>query len=132
MDMDKLAVYSYSWGIFAGTILPAIEERLAANVICLAGMGLNFWPVINRAEMNPVNYVGRVKIPTLLLSGKHDPLYPLEASAKPLFSLLGTPKDQKHHEIYESDHLIQKNLVIKEVLWFLDKYLGPVRTAGTS
>jgi dienelactone hydrolase len=127
IDMDKIAILSYSWGIFAGTILPAIEERIDVNVICLAGMGLSFRPETKRAELNPVNFVGRVMMPTLLLSGKHDAFYPLETSAKPLYELLGTPKDQKHHQIYELDHAIQKNVVVRDVLWFLDKYLGPVK-----
>jgi serine/threonine protein kinase len=130
IDVNKVAVYSYSWGIFAGTILPAIEDRLAVNVMVLSGLGVYFSPTIDRAEMNPVNFVRRVTVPTLLLSGEHDPFFPLETSAKPLFELLGTSDDQKHHRIYDSDHIIQKNLVIKDVLWFFDKYLGPAKTAG--
>jgi hypothetical protein len=69
-------------------------------------------------------------MPTLLLSGKHDAFYPLEKSAKPLYELLGTPEGQKHHQIYELDHAIQKNVVVRDVLWFLDKYLGPVKRSG--
>jgi dienelactone hydrolase len=125
IDMKKIVVYSYSWGFLAGTILPAIEERLAANVIVLSGM-----TEIEREEINPINYVRRVKIPTLLISGEYDSNFSLEQRAKPLFDLLGTPEDQKHHVICESDHFIQKNIVVKDVLWFLDKYLEPVRPAG--
>jgi serine/threonine protein kinase/formylglycine-generating enzyme required for sulfatase activity/dienelactone hydrolase len=127
IDMDKIAMLSYSWGIFAGTILPAIEERLAVNVICLAGMGLSFSPETKRAELNPINFVGRVTMPTILLNGRHDAFYPLETSAKPLYFLMGTPEGKKHHKIYELDHAIQKNVIVRDVLWFLDEYLGPVK-----
>jgi hypothetical protein len=124
INMDKVAIESFSWGMFAGTILPAIEDRLAANVILLSGM-FSF----KREELNPINYIRRVKIPTLVILGKYDQNFKLEEMGKPLFDLLGTPEDQKHLEICDQDHYLERNIVIRGVLSFLDKYLGPVRPA---
>jgi dienelactone hydrolase len=123
IKMDKLAFYVYSWGGHAGTIVPAIEDRLAANILCLSGLSGG-----GRAVINPINYVRRVKIPTLLISGIYDHIFDLETRAKPLFELLGTPIDQKHHVLSDTDHAVQKNVVIRDVLWFLDKYLGPAKS----
>ena len=71
-----------------------------------------------------INYVTRVKIPTLMLNGRYDMNSPYETTAKPMFDLLGTPKEQK---LYDSDQYIPRNELIKETLNWLDRYLGPVK-----
>jgi hypothetical protein len=48
-------------------------------------------------------------------------------TVKPMFDLLGTPPDQKKLNVYESDHFIPSNELIKETLAWLDHYLGPVK-----
>ena len=68
-----------------------------------------------------------MKIPTLMLSGRYDMALPYETSAKPLYDLLGTPKEDKLQKLYETDHYIPLNEFIKETLAWLDKYLGPVK-----
>ena len=62
-----------------------------------------------------------------MLNGKYDFTFPLENSVKPFFKLLGTPDKDKRIIIYETDHYVLKNEVIKEVLAWCDTYLGPVR-----
>jgi hypothetical protein len=62
-----------------------------------------------------------------MLSGKYDSFFPYETSAKPMFDLLGTPKDQKVQKLYDTDHYIPRNELIKETLAWLDRYLGPVQ-----
>jgi eukaryotic-like serine/threonine-protein kinase len=44
-----------------------------------------------------------------------------------MFRLLGTPKENKRHVIYESGHAVPRTEVIKETLAWLDRYLGPVQ-----
>ena len=80
-----------------------------------------------RPEVDQINYVTRVKIPTLMLNGRYDMLYPYETSSKPMFDLLGTPKEHKEQKLYDSDHFIPRNELIKETLNWLDRYLGPVK-----
>ena len=43
-----------------------------------------------------------------------------------MYRLLGTPKDQKRHVVYETGHDIPRAGTIKETLDWLDRYLGPV------
>ena len=61
-----------------------------------------------------------------MLTGKYDSLIPLETHSKPMFDFLGTPAEHKLHIVYDTDHFIPRNELIKESLDFLDRYLGPV------
>ena len=65
-------------------------------------------------------------MPTLMLNGSYDSIFPLETSIKPMFHLLGTPDDHKELKLYKTDHLPPRNEYIREILAWLDKYLGPV------
>jgi cephalosporin-C deacetylase-like acetyl esterase len=121
IDNQKLAYYGLSLGGFLGAIIPAVEERLQTTIILGGGLG-----EFGRPEAHQINYVTRVKTPTLMLNGKHDTVYPYETSIKPMFDLLGTPDEHKKLKLYETDHIPPINDSIKEILAWLDRYLGPV------
>ena len=76
--------------------------------------------------MDPVNFVSRVKQPVLMLNGRYDFFFPMEASQEPLYRLLGSRKDQKKHLLYDTGHNIPRTELIKETLNWLDQYLGPI------
>ena len=120
IEISKLAFYGMSWGGVLGTIIPAVEDRLAINIL-LAG-GVN---VIGRPEANSINYISRIKIPTLMMNGKYD--HYIDVLIKPTIDLLGTPRENKQLILYETDHIPPRVEYIKEILTWLDKYLGPVR-----
>jgi serine/threonine protein kinase len=124
IDSTRFAFVGLSLGGWCGAILPAIEDRLKASILYVGGLDSN--PRI-RPEISQINYVTHVRIPTLMLNGKYDMTYPYETKAKPMFNLLGTPKDQKVQKLYDTDHYIPRNELIKETLAWLDRYLGPVR-----
>jgi len=77
-------------------------------------------------ERCTVQYLTRVKIPTLMLNGKYDAGCPYETCVKPMFDLLGTPVEHKEVKLYETDHIPPMVEFIKETLAWLDRYLGPV------
>ena len=54
---------------------------------------------------------------------RYDFTYPLEMQLG-LFRLLGTPTGDKRHIVYESSHVIPRNERTKEMLDWLDRYLG--------
>jgi dienelactone hydrolase len=118
----KLAYYGMSWGGYLGAVIPAVEDRLQTSVLVSGG----FFPIPTRPEVQQINYVSRIKIPTLMLNGKYDTIFPHETSIKPMFDLLGSPKNHKELKLYETDHIPPRNELIKETLAWLDRYLGPV------
>jgi dienelactone hydrolase len=122
IDSQKLAYYGMSWGGgWPGVLIPAVEERLKASILLPGGLR-----DIGRPEVHPINYVTRVKTPTLMLNGRYDSGFPYETSSKPLFDLLGTPDEDKELRLYDTDHIPPLNESIKEILAWLDRYLGPV------
>jgi len=122
IDGRKLAYYGMSWGGEYGAIIPAVEERLKVSVLLAGGFYGNARP-----EADQINYVSRVKIPTLMLNGKYDTILIPDTSSKPMFDLLGTPAQDKQQKFYETDHIPPTNEYIKETLAWLDHYLGPVK-----
>ncbi|HEX4824412.1 MAG TPA: protein kinase [Candidatus Polarisedimenticolaceae bacterium] len=123
LDAGKIAYYGLSWGGALGAILPAVEHRIKCNVLYVAGLGFQ------RAlpEVDVVNYVGRVKQPTLILNGELDFFFPAETSQKPMFDLLGAPSADKKRLVFPGGHSVPRTEMIKESLAWLDKYLGAVR-----
>ena len=68
----------------------------------------------------------RITIPILLQGGEYDFIFPVESSQKPYLGLFATPAKDKHHKTYSMGHSCWfKNVVSKDELEFLDRYLGP-------
>ena len=125
IDGDKLAYYGMSWGAALGAIIPAVEERIKTSVL-LAGR-LPVGRQARRPEADPFNHVTRVRTPTLMLNGKYETLGGgLEGGIKPMFDLLGAPAKDKQLILYDTDHIPPRNEFIREILAWLDRYLGPV------
>ena len=122
IDSTKIAFYGMSWGGDLGAIIPAVENRLKASVLLAGGLD-----PLGLPEANAINYVTRIKIPTLMLNGKYDAIIPAEISSIPMFDLLGTPDEHKRQIFYETDHIPPRIEYIKETLAWLDKYLGQVK-----
>ncbi len=84
---------------------------------------------VPQPEVDPVYYLPHNHVPTLLIAGRDDYIVPVETSQKPLMRLLGTRPEDKRHVILECGHApspVQD--VIRQVVPWLDRYLGPVRT----
>ena len=121
IDSSGIAFYGMSWGGALGAVIPAVEDRIKASVLVGGGMGVRG----ERPEAYKLNYVTRVKVPTLMLNGRYDA--GLEIGIKPMFDLLGTPSEHKQLKLYDTDHIPPRNEYIKETLAWLDKYLGPLK-----
>lgn len=122
LDASRIAYYGLSWGGQMGAIMPAVEPRIKANVLYVAG--LSFQRALPEADA--INYIGRVKQPTLILNGELDFFFPLETSQRPMFELLGTPAEHKKRLVFPGGHSVPRTEMIKESLAWLDRYLGPV------
>ena len=123
INITKLAYEGISWGAAAGSLLPALEERIKVCVLILPG----FYLQKCLPEVAQFNFAPRVKVPVLMLNGRFDSIFPVGTSQEPMFRLLGTPKEHKRRVVYETGHNIPRNEMIKETLDWLDRYLGPVK-----
>ncbi|MEO5571183.1 MAG: SUMF1/EgtB/PvdO family nonheme iron enzyme [Bacteroidia bacterium] len=123
MQADKVGFLGWSWGGFLGGIIPAIEKRIKVVVLNVGGMEMHK----ALPEADQINFLPRVTQPVLMLNGKHDMYFPVETSQKPMYDLLGSPKEDKKIIIYESGHLVPRTDFVKETLLWYDKYLGRVK-----
>jgi predicted Ser/Thr protein kinase len=122
LDGAKIGYEGMSLGGTYGALIPAVEDRIRASVLIagsIQGLG--------RPEVQEITFLGRVKIPTLMLNGRYDTIEPVEQAIRPMFDLLGTPAADKRLLLYETDHIPPINEMIKETLAWFDKYLGSVK-----
>ena len=129
VDKESLAFYGLSIGGALAPNVLALEPRFRVAVLDLpgfpsdnlAGFQSRSW----REDINPATYLPHVKIPVLQFSGKLDPIFPYETSAKPFFDLLGTQK--KELVTVSGGHTFIDSERAPRTLRWLDDQLGPVR-----
>jgi serine/threonine protein kinase/formylglycine-generating enzyme required for sulfatase activity/dienelactone hydrolase len=123
IDHARIAYYGFSWGATVGPVLLAVDGRFHAAI--LGAGGLDFLKSLPEAD--PINFAGHLKMPVLMANGRFDNFFPVDASQRPLFRLLGTTEADKKHVIYETGHAIFGKEFVRDSLDWLDKYLGPVK-----
>lgn len=124
IDANRLAFYGFSYGAWNGPIFTAIETRFRASVLLAGGL---VW--FDRApEIEPVNFAPRATVPVLMVNGRDDFYFPLKDAQLPLLRLLGASDQDKRHALVQGGHNPDDwQSVVKEVLDWLDRYLGLVR-----
>jgi eukaryotic-like serine/threonine-protein kinase len=122
IDTARLAYIGYSWGGRLAPINLSVEHRFKAAVLQIPG--LNFAP--RRKEVDEFNYLPHLRIPTLVLNGRYDDVFPLQTAAIPFFQHLGVPAAHKRHRVYPTQHFLPRDEMIRETLDWLDRYLGKV------
>jgi eukaryotic-like serine/threonine-protein kinase len=122
LDHQKIAYYGVSWGAKMGGLLPAVETRIKVCVLALGGLDFGR----SLPEVDFVNFLPRVKQPVLMLNGRYDNYFPVGSAQEPFYQMLGAKKTDKKHLVYDTGHGLPRSDVIKEILNWLDQYLGPV------
>jgi len=121
---DKLGYHGVSLGTTVGSVFLAMEKRIKVSIFIAGGLGM--YEV--HPQVDSLHFAPRVRIPVLMINGRYDNVSPYETSQLPLFRLLGTPEKDKRHRLFETQHLLfPRNELIKEVLDWLDRYLGPAQ-----
>ena len=123
LDARRIAFHGVSWGGALGPLLAAVEPRIRALV--LVSGGLEFQQTL--PEVDPLNFAPRARQPCLMLNGRYDFFFPVDTSQVPLFRLLGAPEADKRQVIVEGGHAPPQDLLVRETIDWLDRYLGPVR-----
>ena len=123
VDSTRLAYYGLSFGGRVAPPLLAMEPRFKAAILAVAGLKMER----TRAEVDPINFLPRVRMPLLMLNGRYDYYFPMETSQKPFFEYLGTLAKDKKWIVYPEAHFVPRTELMRESLDWLDRYLGPVR-----
>ena len=125
IDGSKLAYLGASAGAALAPAMVSLEERFRTAVLFEGGLYLR---PAGPPEVDNFNFLPRVRVPVLMLNGRYDYTFPVESSQKPYFRWLGTPEKDKRHVLYDAAHdvMVNRTEVVKEVLSWLDQYLGPV------
>jgi dienelactone hydrolase len=71
-DKDAIAYYGYSMGAEQATPAVAVEPRLKTAVFLSGGLSRASPPYIPLPEVDPVNFLPRIPIPTLFMDGRYD------------------------------------------------------------
>jgi dipeptidyl aminopeptidase/acylaminoacyl peptidase len=122
IQSGNLAYYGLSTGGFFGPIFLAVEPRFKAAILVAGGLFKDAVP----AEVDSLNFAPRVRTPVLLLNGRYDFYDPPEMQ-QALYRSLGTAVADKRYVLSESGHVPPMQDLMREVLTWLDTYLGPVR-----
>jgi dienelactone hydrolase len=126
IDSHRVGYIGLSLGAVWGPVLTAVEPRFKASVLVAGGLPFEKLP----SEIEPINFAPRVKVPTLMVNGREDFIFPVKSSQDLLFRFLGVARADKRHITFESGHLPPTEPVVKESLDWLDRYLGPVQMNG--
>ena len=64
-----------------------------------------------------------------MVNGRYDFIFPPETSQRTMFRSLGTPEKDKRYVVLETAHDVSvgRNEMMREVLTWLDRYLGKVK-----
>jgi dienelactone hydrolase len=124
IEAGRVAYYGYSMGAMDALPILSVEDRIRTAILLTGGLTDDeVAPEIDRARLAP-----RMKLPLLMLGGELDFGLPVESSQKPLFDLFGTPAEQKRLVTFKgAGHVPPRLELIREVLDWLDRTLGPVR-----
>jgi hypothetical protein len=101
----------------------AVDERCKVAVFAEAGLTSRKVPM---PEIDTFNFAPAVKIPVLMINGEHDALFPSDSNQRPLFQFLGTPKKDNSHRVFDGGHSVPHDIVARETISWLDRYLGAV------
>lgn len=123
IDTARIGYVGTSWGGRLAGVVLALEPRFKTAVLNNPGIGA----ATVRPEEDAVNFLPRIRIPVLMLSGRYDSVFPYESSQKPFLDLLGSPSGTKRQILFEGGHFLPRTSLVSESLKWLDQYLGEVR-----
>ena len=102
IDHRRLAFHGLSYGASRSPYVLAVETRFRAAMLVSVGLSP---PDRLPPEIKQVDYLPRVELPVLMVTGRNDFTFPYATTQRPFFELLGTPDADKHHLALDWGHL---------------------------
>ncbi|NBB92306.1 MAG: SUMF1/EgtB/PvdO family nonheme iron enzyme [Gammaproteobacteria bacterium] len=124
IDTDRLVFHGLSYGAVRSMFILAVEERFRAALIISTGLiASQHLP----PEIQQVDYLPRVTLPVLFVTGRNDLSVSYETAQRPFFEQLGTPDAQKTHVALDWGHLPPGySELTRLMIEWTDRWLGPV------
>ncbi|MEM8493669.1 MAG: SUMF1/EgtB/PvdO family nonheme iron enzyme [Pseudomonadota bacterium] len=127
IEEDSIAFHGISYGGMRGPYVLAVEKRFATAMILSAGIPPTELP----AEITLENYLPRVTLPILYITGRDDFNWDYASAQLPFFDLLGTPDADKKHVPLKGGHLpTGYSQLQREVISWLDDAFGQTIEGG--
>jgi dienelactone hydrolase len=123
IDMDRLAYVGLSWGAGSRAVFAAVDDRFDAVIFAGAGIDERMQPTL--PEAFNVNFLPRIRAPTLMLNGRQDEEHPWLTRGLPFWELLSEPKELVLLDL--EGHAPSLEARIPAINGFLERLLGPVR-----
>ena len=98
--MNALSYIGASFGASIVTPLLALEERFTSAVLFIGGFSSA--NVLTLSDQ--LTHVAQITLPTLMVNGTSDNIFPQVTSAIPFYEKLGTPQDSKKIIFFDGGH----------------------------
>ena len=125
IDKNRIGYLGVSMGSAEGVSIAALlPDRLRVAIFLDGG----YFLVSAKPGTDQADFAPRIKMPVLMVNGRYDFTFPVQTAQDPLFRMLGTLPADKRHVILETPHDVTQDrpALVKEVLSWLDRYLGRV------
>lgn len=124
IDGERLAWHAVSYGATRSPFILAVEPRFRVAMLVSTGLV----PTAHLPpEIQQIDYLARVTVPTLLITGRNDLTISYEDMQVPFFEALGLPDADKRHVALDSGHLPAGYVdVSRHLVEWTDRWLGPV------
>ncbi len=121
IDPTKIGLYGMSWGATVGPLYSVIEPRVKANVLVASALRSG-----GRPEVEIMNFLPRMQAPTLIINGEYDSVIPGIFGGQKMYENLGLPDEDKKLYLSKSDHIPNREDLVRETTIWYDKYMGSV------
>jgi dienelactone hydrolase len=125
IDHARVGYVGISMGAAEGAIYATLAQDRLRTVVFLDG---GYFLAKPPPGGDQADFVPRLKKPVLMVNGRYDATFSYEEAQLPMFRMLGTPAADKKHVVLETAHDVttERSALVREVLGWLDKYLGRV------
>ena len=119
LNMNALSYIGASFGASIVTPLLALEERFTSAVLFIGGFSSA--NVLTLSDQ--LTHVAQITLPTLMVNGTSDNIFPQVTSAIPFYEKLGTPQDSKKIIFFDGGHEAPpRAMLVRETVSWLDRF----------